>query len=542
MTAAVISDAPLPSSEQRQLQRTISWTGAFWVASGVPPLVLFSIGGIAGTTGTPAFVIWTVSMMMGFLQSFVYAEMAGLFPNKSGGSSVYGAAAWVRYARPISPLIVWCNWVAWTPVLSLGCTIAAAYILNALVPDPNSAVRSWTLVSGSLGPVSFSVNTAYVIGVVLMLAAFAVQRRGISGTAQVQRAIGLAVIIPLLIIGVAPLIQNGVNWANFQPFVPLAEANKPAAGAWNISGWTLVLGGMFIAAWSTYAFETSICYTSEFKNPKTDTFKAIFYSGLLCLTIFILVPFTFQNELGLAGMLEPSIVDGSGVAAALARMVGGGPIVAAALVMLMIFALLLCMMTAMAGASRTLYQGSLDGWLPKYLSRVNSHGAPIAAMWTGLVVNLVLLAIASADAQSFFFILAVSNCGYIIFNFLNLNAAWIHRIDNADIERPYKAPTIILAIATFFAFVNAVFLGAGAKVWNPWALWAGLITAGFILPVFFYRHYIQDRGEFPRQTLDDLKVEKTEALINGRKAGILPYIVLAAGVATVLSANFIFQL
>ena len=34
-----------------QLHRTIDWQGAFWVASGVPALVLFSIGGIAGTTG-----------------------------------------------------------------------------------------------------------------------------------------------------------------------------------------------------------------------------------------------------------------------------------------------------------------------------------------------------------------------------------------------------------------------------------------------------------------------------------------------------------
>ncbi|AWI91950.1 amino acid permease (plasmid) [Methylobacterium sp. DM1] len=541
MTIATAELSPIPA-EEGQLQRSISWTGAFWVASGVPPLVLFSIGGIAGATGTPAFAIWTASMLMGFLQSFVYAEMAGLFPNKSGGSSVYGAAAWMRYAKPVSPLLVWCNWIAWTPVLALGCTIAAAYILNALVPDPNAAIRTWTLAAGSLGPVSFSLNTPFFIGVALMLAAFAVQVRGISGTAQVQRAIGLAVIIPLLVIGVAPLLQHGVNWANFTPFVPLAEANKPAPGAWNGTGWTLVLGGMFLAAWSTYAFETSICYTSEFKNPKTDTFKAIFYSGLLCLTIFLLVPFTFQSELGLSGMLEPSIADGSGVAAALARMVGGGPVVASALVMLMIFALLLCLMTAMAGASRTLYQGSLDGWLPKYLGRANRHGAPIAAMWTGLVVNLGLLAIACADSASFFFILAVSNAGYIIFNFLNLNSGWIHRIDNGHIERPYRAPAAIIAVGAVFGFVNAVFLGAGAKVWHPWALWAGIVTAGAIIPVFLFRHYVQDRGQFPPQMLRDLGVTRTEALVSGRKAGLLPYLTLAAGVATVLTANFLFQL
>ena len=137
------------------------------------------------------------------------------------------------------------------------------------------------------------------------------------------------------------------------------------------------------------------------------------------------------------------------------------------MVMLMILALLLSIMTAMAGSSRTLYQGSVDGWLPRYLSHVNSHGAPTRAMWTDLTVNLCILAIAAADATSFFFILAVSNVGYIIFNFLNLNAGWLHRIDSGHVERPYRAPTFILALGTAFAYVNAIFMGAGAKVWNP---------------------------------------------------------------------------
>ena len=70
-------------------------------------------------------------MLIGFIQSFTYAEIAGLFPNKSGGASVYGAAAWLHYGKFIAPLSVWCNWLAWTPVLSLGCAIAAGYILNA---------------------------------------------------------------------------------------------------------------------------------------------------------------------------------------------------------------------------------------------------------------------------------------------------------------------------------------------------------------------------------------------------------------------------
>jgi amino acid transporter len=555
------------------LRRAIDWRGAFWVASGVPALVLFSIGGIAGTTGKLAFLIWIASMIMGFIQSFTYAEIAGLFPNKSGGASVYGAAAWIRYSKIIAPLSVWCNWIAWTPVLSLGCSIAAAYILNALAPIPpadsadvltylqsNAAtltgtdaekaaaavaaltpgLRTWTLFSHSLGPVSFSLNATFFIGVALMLLTFAIQHRGILGTAAAAKYIGLAVIIPMLIVGFVPILTGQIDWSNFSPLVPLAVPYAAEAGSWNIPGWTLVLGGMFIAAWSTYGFETAICYTSEFRNPATDTFKAIFYSGLICVLLYTLVPFTFQGVLGLQGMLDASIVDGSGVAAAMAKMVGGTSFIANIMVMLMILALLLAIMTAMAGSSRTLYQGSVDGWLPRYLSHVNTHGAPTGAMWTDLVVNLIVLAIAAADATSFFFILAVSNCGYIIFNFLNLNAGWLHRIDNGHIKRPWRAPTILIALGGIFAFVNAAFMGAGAKVWNPNALWAGLFASSLIIPVFLFRHYVQDKGQFPAAMLADLNL--TQKDLKKGKAGMLPYLTLAGGVIVVLLANWIFQM
>jgi amino acid transporter len=570
MTIAVDQAGLAPESG---LKRAIDWRGAFWVASGVPALVLFSIGGIAGTTGKLAFLVWIVSMIMGFIQSFTYAEMAGLFPNKSGGASVYGAAAWIRYSKIIAPLSVWCNWIAWTPVLSLGCSIAAAYILNALTPIPAAdapnvlaylqanaatltgtdaekaaaavaaltpALRSWTLFSHSLGPISFSLNATFFIGAALMLLTFAIQHRGILGTASVQKYIGLAVILPMLIVGIVPIITGQINWSNYTPLLPLATAYAPEPGAWNIAGWTLVLGGLFIAAWSTYAFETAICYTSEFRNPGTDTFKAIFYSGLLCLLLYTLVPFTFQGVLGLEGMLATPIVDGSGVAEAMGNMVGGGGIITNIMVMLMILALMLAINTAMAGSSRTLYQGSVDGWLPKYLSGTNEHGAPTSAMWTDLVVNLVVLAIAAADATSFFFILAVSNCGYIIFNFLNLNAGWIHRIDNGHIKRPWRAPTFLLALGAIFAFVNAVFMGAGAKVWNPMALWAGLFASALIIPVFWFRHYVQDKGQFPAAMMSDLGL--TTADLKVRKAGMLPYATLAGGVAVMLLANWFFQL
>jgi amino acid transporter len=168
-------------------------------------------------------------------------------------------------------------------------------------------------------------------------------------------------------------------------------------------------------------------------------------------------------------------------------------------------------------------------------------------MWTDLCYNLILLSFAASDATAYYFILAVSNCGYIIFNFLNLNAGWIHRVDAGHVKRPYKAPTIILAAGTALSFVNAIFMGAGAKTWhlvdNPsWydnPLWIGLLFAACIFPVFWFRHYIQDGGKFPARMLEDLGV-KEEGGLGERKAGMLPYVVLAAGLIVVIACNFIF--
>ena len=594
------ADVTMTSEEgSGELHRALDWKGAFWVAAGVPPLVLFSIGGIAGTTGKMAFVVWIISMIMGFSQSFTYAEIAGMFANKSGGASVYGATAWLRYSKLVAPLSVWCNWFAWSPVLSLGCAIAAGYILNALAPIPaadSQAVMDWVSANiagytattqsvvdyiaanagvsaddaikavasadavATLTPAiraweAFAIhipafnghdltlhfNSTFVIGAVLMLIMFAIQHRGIASTASAQKWLAIIVLVPLLLVGLVPILTGQISGANVTGLVPPTAGYSGVDGDWSIGGWTLILGGLYIAAWSTYGFETAVCYTRELKNPATDTFKAIFFSGLLCCLFFFIIPFAFQGILGQSGMLAPGIVDGTGVAEALGNMVGGVKIVTQIFVILMILALFLAIMTAMAGSSRTLFQGSRDGWLPKYLSHVNDHGAPTGAMWTDFCFNLILLALAS-NAAGYFYVLAISNVGYIIFNFLNLNSGWIHRIDSGHVERPWKAPSWLIGLNTILAFVNALFLGAGAKVWGySDALWSGIVFAALILPVFCFRHYYQDGGHFPKQAMEDLGLSDHGDL-GPRKAGILPYLTLIAGVAVVFWANWFFTL
>ncbi|WP_223447896.1 amino acid permease [Pseudomonas sp. BF-R-19] len=132
----------------------------------------------------------------------------------------------------------------------------------------------------------------------------------------------------------------------------------------------------------------------------------------------------------------------------MADSIGGGKVVANIVLIMLFLATLLAIMTLMSGASRTLYQASVDGWLPKYLGCTNEHGAPTAAMWT---------------------------------------------------DRSFK-----------------------------------LLLALLILPVFCYRHYVQDKGRFPQAMLSDLYIQ---ADAGQKRAGWLPYVTLISVVLVVCGCH-----
>ena len=523
---------PAPNALQRQL----TWVDAFWASSGVPAGVLLTMGGIATIIGQPSWVIWIVSILMGFVQSFVYAEIAGLYPHKSGGASVYGAAAWLPYSKFIAPVSVWCNWLAWSPVLALGTSLGAGYVMTSLFA-PDAAINVWNVNLLNLDLIReglhLRVNMVSIIAAGFLLLTFALQHHGAARAAAAQKIIGLVCLSPLILVGLVPLVTGDLPSDHLFPLLPMVRdaAGQVAFGSWNASGLTLLAGAMFGAGWSTYGFETAVCYTREFKDPKRDTFKAILAAGILCIVIFTLVPLAFQASLGLDALLDPKIYDGSGVALALARIVNGGVVVTNIFVATLILSLLLIVMTSMMGSSRTLYQASVDGWFPRYLSRVNRHGAPTAAMWTDLGFNLVLLL-----ASDYFAVLMISNVCYFIFNFLNLQSGWIHRIDRDDWERPYRCPTWLLALAAGFGFLNIVVMGAGANVWGDGTLRNGLVAAALIVPVFLFRHYVQDGGRFPAAHGESGYESYERAVVP--RAGLRPYLALAGFAAIVIVTSF----
>lgn len=519
--------------EQRRqtvMLRRVDWWHIVFVAAGAPALVMFNLGGLSAVAGTVAPLAWTVSVLIGFVECFIYAEMAGLHPRKSGGTSVFGATAWFRYSKIMSVTSIWSNWLAWTPILAIGSGLAAGYIISVFVPA-DASINTWQITLIDLGfmleGLTVRIDLQYIVAFIIMVSVWTLQHAGILRTAKAQIVLTLAALVPLVVVSIIPLFQGHFEASNFSPFVPMN-------GSWNIDGWRIFIGSLFLAAWSTYGYETAISYMSELRDPEKDGAKAIIWSGALCVGVYMLVPVVFQGVLGVEYMTTPGLQTGEGVGVALASMLEAGAAITKFVVIILIFTLILAAMTAMAGSARTIYQGGRDGWLPKYLDQLNKHKVPTNAMWTDLTVNACILLM-----SDYLFVLAISCVNYVFFHFINLNAGWIHRKDNALVPRPYRCPQPLYYAGIVISYFNMFLIGAGANLWGAWTLPLGLGFAFLGVPVMYYRHYVTDKGRYPDCLTEDLLLEgQTE--LGPKKAGFLPYVALAGGAACLLAGYLIF--
>jgi len=510
--------------------RAVSWWQVVFIALGACALVMFSLGGISAVTGTISPMVWTISATIGLISAFAYAEMAAMMPNKSGGTANYGATAWIRTVKFVAPMSVWGNWIAYSPILAIGSGLGAGYLLSIFVPSDH-ILNTWNLTLVDLSLIkpglSLRLNMQFILGTLIMLVIWTIQHAGITRTAHVQIVLALGGLFPLVLVCFLPLVNGNVSMENFTPFVPLN-------GSWNFEGWQLLLGGLFLAPWSAYAAESSVCFMSEMRDPEKGGPKAVITMGVICLMIYALVSFVFQGGLGTEGMLSPGILSGEGVGVAFAGLIGAGSFFTKLVVVMLIFSLLLAVMTAMADSARTLYQGAHDGWFPKYLDQLNEHGVPTRAMWVDLFFNAFLLLM-----SDYLFVLAVSAVNYLVFHVLNNSSAWIHRMDNPHSRRPYRCPTFLLVIVGCLAYVNAFLIGAGANVWGDGVIPLGFAVSFASVPVFLYRHYVTDRGKFPDHMLADL-IPPGETELTPTRSGILPYLALGGNALAILVGYMIF--
>src|SRR4051812_17268004 len=141
--------APMATAvvEERQLLKTISWFDGFVVALANPSFLITGLGAsVLGLGGWGAVILWTTSVVVGALHNYVYSEVASMFPNLSGGISIYAHEAWKRYVSFVGPIAAFGYWIGWSVVLS-----ATGVVVGFLVQAqfyPSSATSGFWNASG----------------------------------------------------------------------------------------------------------------------------------------------------------------------------------------------------------------------------------------------------------------------------------------------------------------------------------------------------------------------------------------------------------
>lgn len=448
------------TEENQSLSRSVSWKQGMFIALGVPLLILPSIYDVASIVWGLCIVIWTVSVLQGFVQNLAYGEMVTMFPNATGlpgcTQTVFGGQNTSKKGKLIGAFCAWCYWFAWCPVVAIFTMMIGDYLVTMFELD----------ISGWAG-----VGMYMLIGLVIVVFMFLLGRRGLEGGAKVGTVLALISLIPIIIIILGGLAAGMFDFSNITD-----DFTKPG-WSWSFQDIVLVLGCFGLGQWSACAWETAAIYGPEYKEPGKDVPKALFGCGIICLIMYFFVSFCVYGSLGQVG------VEAAGYAtlSPIAEFAFGdvGKYIA---LFFLIVAMILIIQTGYLGSSRTLHSMSLENNLPKWFGKTNEFGMPQNAMIFVSIFNLFLVFIIECSAfileqsTTSMTVLTASALGYCLANGIALLAFYITRSrkEFADYDRPFKAPRpwkyviLVLCVIQFCIFFPSLMY------------WSYYLTDGFI--------------------------------------------------------------
>src|ERR671936_815694 len=114
-----------------ELRRETNWIGAFVIGLAGTILVTGVTGPVDAALGAMAVPLFFITAMMGVLLCFFLAELAAMFPERTGGSPMYaypGFLRWPRLASHVNGFTSWAYWLGWSPVLAVKMLLGGTYV------------------------------------------------------------------------------------------------------------------------------------------------------------------------------------------------------------------------------------------------------------------------------------------------------------------------------------------------------------------------------------------------------------------------------
>lgn len=458
MSTTTLSAAAV-APETRSLQRTVTWKSAFIVSLGGALLVATSLGAIAGDLGPASVFVWTLIISIGILQCLMIAEMASMFPNKSGGTAVYTHEAFRKWPI-IGTTANWGYWCGWVPVIPVNLLVAAGY-LKSFAPHLTD-------------------NQVLVIAIVMAGVLYALNWIGLKPGIWSSGVMAFCAIGPMAVIILSPALHPSLFHAsNLFPFTPLH-------GSWRSgASWMLMFKWMFVALWSAYGIETASTTIAELKDPHKDAPKAITAASIGGFIAYGVLPFVMLGIVGVSVLSQDASVAFLPAAQAIFGHVGG-----VIVSVMLICALLLGAQSSIIGSSRSMYQMTHDGQMIKQFGAINKFGVPVGSIVVDAAVTVAMLLIFRGNVIN---LIAASNVGYLLLWLLLLPAYIVLRRTQPDTQRSFKLPGVFVPIAAVLTAFNAFIFVVGGPQWGKQVMVTGSVVMLLFLPLYFYRRLVQDR-------------------------------------------------
>lgn len=452
----------------RHLVKGIRWWDGFILALAVPGFLFPSLGlSVAALGALGAIIVWLGSIVIGALQNNIYAEMAAMMPNKSGGIGIYANEGLKRYTTYIGPLVVWGYWFGWSAVLSINGLLVGDFLQSELWPNNHDP------------------NLAKYIGTGMLLLLWCFNIFGLRPGVWLSYLLGVLTMVPMLIVMFVPFLNGSFHGANLQPLV------LPGNIGWfTWAGISLMFYWFYIAGWSAYGLEVVATFAPEYANTIKDTPRALRSSAVFGVLVYGLVPLGLVGVLGQKGIQANAY---TAFAPALKAILGSS--LGTVIIIMVIASLILSANVATMDGSRALWQMSKDRMTVTWLSRLNKRGVPDVGMSLDLLVQVGLIwIVGNPTLGAPLWILAASNLGYILCHVCALSAFMLLRRDQPNAVRPIRLGSAWVGVAGGLAVLNLAFIliGSWQYGWGPLGIGVGLLVLAFVL--YLYRVFVQDRN------------------------------------------------
>ena len=464
--------------EERQLLKAMSWWDGFVVALANPGFLIAALGasiGVLGTTG--AFVLWTVSVVIGAFQNNIYAELATMFPDKPGGIALFAHEAWRKYLTLIGPIATFGYWFAWSSVLAIN-----GLVVGTLMQAEWFSSSTWSTSAGG-----FDMNLAILLGCIAILIVWIVNVYGVRPAVWLGYVTGGLLLLPIFVLMFLPYITGDWSSSNMQ---------------WNIGssgGLGLAMTWLYFMGWSSYGFEAVASFAPEYRDPVHDTPRALRASAAFSVLVYALLPLGIGGTLGTQAIAnDPTFI--AFYTDAFKTLVGNA--LSNVMVFCLIAGLLLSMNTATMDGSRALYGIAKDGMTVKQLGVLNRFHVPGRAMTLDALLNLFLITYFASAIE----IIAAGNLGYMLAHVFALTGFLLLRKDRPNWPRPIKLSRIWLPIAGLLALLNLSFIIVGGFIYSGGFLgidtaygygWdktrIGILVLLVAIALYVFRHVVQDR-------------------------------------------------